>query len=80
MDGGRARELVSAVGAADGAHEAGVLELLEQLADGRQADPRALGDVGGAREVSAPEARKDHGRIICQAADAQHGPFSRAWN
>ena len=50
----------------------GVLKLLQELADGREADPRAVGDVGGAREPAAGETRQDHGRVVCQAADAQH--------
>src|SRR5688572_967445 len=70
--GRRAGELVAAVGAAHGTHEARVLEFLEQLADRREADVRALGDARRAREVAAREACEDHGRVVRQAADAQH--------
>ena len=76
IERGRAGELVAAVRAADRGHEARVLEFLQELADGRQADPRALGDVGGAREAAVREAREDHRRVIGQSADAQHGTRS----
>ena len=70
--GRRAGQLVAAVGAAHRAHEARALEFLEQLAHGRDADVRALGDFGRAREGAAREAGEDHGRVVRQAADAQH--------
>ena len=51
IDGcGWPRELVAAMRAPHRAHEARVLQLLEELADGGESDARALGDLGGARE------------------------------
>ena len=75
----RAGELVAAVRAAHRGHEARAVEVLQQLADRRQAEARALGHLG--RRVAAArrrgEAGQDDRAVIGEFADAKHGGHSR---
>ena len=72
---GVARQLVAAVRAARGIHQARAMQLLQQFADGGRRDVGALGQAAGvlqARPVRG-QGGQDDGGVVGEFSDPKHG-------